>query len=132
MKNNLNESRRIDNYIASFPTSTRTVLNKVRKTIRAAAPGAVEGISYGIPAFMLNGTYLVYFAGYKEHVSIYPVPKGTTPLNEKLAAFRTGKGTLQFPLDKAIPYALITRVVMSLRKDNAARAKAKGSRSRPR
>jgi len=78
---------------------------------------------------MLNGTYLVYFAGYKKHVSIYPVPKGSAALNEKLTVFRTGKGTLQFPLDKPIPYALVTRVLVALRKENAARARAKGGRS---
>lgn len=101
----------IDEYIAAFPTETQQVLRQIRATIRKAAPRVEETISYGMPCFNLEGRYLIYFAGYKKHVSIYPAPRGDKAFTEDLAQYKGGKGTVQFPLDKPIPYDLITRIV---------------------
>jgi uncharacterized protein YdhG (YjbR/CyaY superfamily) len=101
----------IDDYIAAFPKDVQSILAKIRATIRRAAPGAVESISYRIPTYKLNGP-LVYFAGFKGHVSLYPV---TSPIKKKfakeLSSYQMSTGTVRFPLDQPIPYALIGRIV---------------------
>jgi uncharacterized protein YdhG (YjbR/CyaY superfamily) len=104
----------IDEYIASFPPDVRQVLDAVRATIRAAAPGLDEGISYGIPTFKLGGRYVVYFAGWKDHISVYPIPDADEALARELAPYVTGKGTLRFPLDRPTPHELIGRVAALL------------------
>ena len=101
----------IDDYIASFPDDVQAVLSEVRKTIRQAAPEAVESISYQIPTYKLNGQPLIYFAGWKHHISIYPLPAGDASFEMGLDQYRTGKGTAQFPLDQPIPYDLIRKMV---------------------
>jgi uncharacterized protein YdhG (YjbR/CyaY superfamily) len=128
MKERPSKREAMDTYISQFPAEVAAILRKVRSTIRRSAPGANETISYGIPTFTLNGRYLVYFAGYKNHISLYPVPKGTPALNKALAGNRKGSGTLQFALNEPVPYGLISKVVKALAKDNAARAKAQGKR----
>src|SRR5687767_14501096 len=100
----------INEYIATFPPATRRVLKELRALIRANAPGAMEKISYAIPACNLNGRNLLYFAGWKEHVSLYPVTAGLAKaLRKEIKPYRTGKGTLQFPLDEPLPTDLIRR-----------------------
>lgn len=99
----------IDDYIAEFSESTQVILNKVRKVIREVAPDATEAISYGMPTFKLNGN-LVHFAAFKNHIGIYPTPSGIDAFNDEVSQYRTGKGTIQFPLDKPIPYDLIERI----------------------
>lgn len=101
----------IDEYIETFPENIQAVLHQVRKTIKAAAPKAGEKISYGIPTFTMNGKYLIYFAGWKSHISIYPIPVGDDAFNQEVAPYVSGKGTLKFPLDKPIPLKLITKIV---------------------
>jgi len=101
----------IDEYIEAFPADVRTILQKIRRTIQSAAPGMTEAISYGIPAFKLNGKSLIYFAAFKNHVSVYPAPRGAREFADEIASYKGGKGTVQFPLDKPIPYDLITRIV---------------------
>jgi uncharacterized protein YdhG (YjbR/CyaY superfamily) len=101
----------IDDYIAGFPAEVREVLRKIRATIREAAPEAEETISYQIPTFTLNGRHLVYFAGYRKHVSVYPAPVGDPRFAEEMAVYGSGKGTAKFPLHKPIPYDLIRRLV---------------------
>lgn len=100
----------VDEYIASFPEEVREVLEQVRRTIHAAAPGAGEKISYQIPTITLDDKPLMYFSGWKAHIAVYPLP----PLDDALATaidpYRSGKGTLKFPLNKPIPYDLITRL----------------------
>ena len=108
MKNNINS---IDEYIATFPKDIQKILIKVRRTIKAAAPNAGEKISYGIPTFTLDGKYLIYFAGWKHHISIYPIPVGDDAFNQEIAPYAAGKGTLKFPIDKPIPLKLITKIV---------------------
>lgn len=113
----------IDDYIAGFPKETQTVLNQVRETIKNTVPEAEETISYAIPAFILNKTYLVYFAGYKHHVSLYPAPKGNEAFEKEIAGYRSGKGTIQFPLDKLLPLGLVTKIVRYNLKENVKRQK---------
>ncbi|NUR96103.1 MAG: hypothetical protein HOV67_12700 [Kribbellaceae bacterium] len=96
----------VDEYIARFPPDVRAVLEEVRRTIHAAVPGAGEKISYQIPTITLDGTNLLHFSAWKSHIALYPIP----PIDEDLTPYRSGKGTLKFPLNKPIPYDLITRV----------------------
>ena len=112
----------IDDYIAASPENTRAMLEKIRQIIRENAPNAEETISYGMPSFKLNGN-LVYFAAFKNHIGFYPVPSGIEAFRDELAPFIAGKGTLQFPLDKPIPYDIIKKVVVFRVKENLAKAK---------
>jgi uncharacterized protein YdhG (YjbR/CyaY superfamily) len=104
----------VDEYVASFPPDARAVLEEVRQTIHRAVPEAEEAISYQIPTFKLDGRPLVYFAGWKHHISLYPVPEADGPMAERLARFQTGKGTLRFPLDEPVPYDLVAQVAARL------------------
>ena len=110
----------IDEYIAAFPQDVREKLEQMRATIRKAAPQAEEAISYAIPTFKQNGN-LVHFAAYKNHIGFYPAPRGIEAFKKELAAYEGGKGTVQFPLDRPLPTALITKIVKFRVKDNAAR-----------
>ena len=106
-----NQHTTIDEYIKTFPKEVQPLLEKVRRTIRKAAPGAVETISYQMPTFKLKGKGLVYFAGYKNHIGFYPIPSGVAAFKKELSPYKQGKGSVQFPLDKPIPYDLVTRIV---------------------
>jgi uncharacterized protein YdhG (YjbR/CyaY superfamily) len=117
----------IDEYIAGFPEDVRVNLEKIRKTIRKAAPDAVETISYQIPTFTLKGN-LVSFAAYKGHIGLYPAPAGTQKFNAELSAYRSAKSTVRFPLDKPIPYDLIVQIVRLRVKDSLRRAQAKAGK----
>jgi len=101
----------VDEYIETFPKDVRATLRKVRSTIKSAAPKTTEGISYGIPTFYLNGKYLVYFAGFKYHISVYPAITAAVDNVNGLANYKVSKGTLKFPLDKPIPFDLIKKFV---------------------
>jgi uncharacterized protein YdhG (YjbR/CyaY superfamily) len=100
----------IDEYIASKPGEVQPTLEKVRQTLRKAVPGADEAISYEIPTLMLDGRYVVYFAAWKHHLSIYPIPETDEDFEKELAPYRAAKGTLKFPFGEPIPYELIERV----------------------
>ena len=115
----------IDDYIAGFPPDVQELLQKVRATIKKAAPKAEEMIRYKMPTFALNGKYLIYFAGYKKHISLYPAPIGNPEFAEEIAPYESGRGTLKFPLDKPIPFRLITRIVKFRARENLAKAAAK-------
>jgi uncharacterized protein YdhG (YjbR/CyaY superfamily) len=108
------QSRTIEDYVASRPADLQPILREIRRRIHHALPDAGEMISYGMPAITLDGRYVVYFAGWKHHVSIYPVPRGDEDLLRELAPYLSGKGTLKFPLEKAIPYDVIARVAAQL------------------
>jgi uncharacterized protein YdhG (YjbR/CyaY superfamily) len=112
------EFRTIDEYIKTFPEDVQFILEKIRQTIRKAAPEAVEAISYGIPTFKLNGRYLVYFAAWKNHVGSYPMPSGAKAFKKELSVYKQGKGSIQFPLDRPIPYDLVYKIVSFRIKDN--------------
>ena len=101
----------IDEYIATFFENVQKILEELRGTIKAAAPEAGEKINYGIPTFTLNSKYLIYFAGWKNHISLYPVPSGTEAFNKEVSQYVAGKGTLKFPIDKPLPLKLITKIV---------------------
>jgi len=118
----------IDDYIAAFPKDVQAILEKIRLTIRKAAPDAEETISYQIPTFTLKGKYLVYFAAYKKHIGLYPAPRGNAEFKQELSGYDGGKGTVRFPLDKPIPFGLIRRIVKFRVKENLERAKAKGKK----
>lgn len=101
----------IDEYISQFPAEIQLVLNKIRQSIREAAPEADEKIAYGIPTFTLRGN-LVHFAAFNKHIGFYPDPRGIEHFIDKLARYRSGKGTIQFPLNEPIPYDLIKEVTI--------------------
>ena len=100
----------IDDYIAAFPKAVQNVLTQLRATIQQAAPEATETINYGIPAFVLHGN-LVHFAAFKNHIGFYALPSGTAAFQEQLAAYKMGKGSVQFPLNQPMPLKLITAIV---------------------
>ena len=121
MKTGQKAPKNIDEYIAGFPPEIQEILEKIRLTIREAAPKAEEAISYMIPTFKLNGN-LVHFAAYKRHIGIYPAPRGNEAFKKELSAYGGGKGTVQFRLDKPIPYALIRKIVKFRVKENSVEA----------
>ena len=104
----------VDEYIASFPDDVQPMLEAVRRTMREAAPGTEEAISYGIPTLTLNGRYVAWFSGWKGHLSVYPVPEGDAALTVEMAPYRAGAGTLRFPYSRPIPLDLIARVTARL------------------
>ena len=118
----------VADYIAAQPAATRRVLTRVRTIIRKAMPGAEEAISYQIPAYKLNGRAALYFAGWKEHYSLYP---STAPLvaafKDALAPYEISKGTIRFPLSEPVPATLIERIAKFRVKEAAARGKAKNA-----
>src|SRR5918993_2967826 len=106
-----NKFQTIDEYIKTFPEDVQIILEKIRQTIRKAAPEAEEAISYGIPAFRLNGRGLVYFGAWKNHIGFYPTPSGIEAFKKELARFKQEKGSVQFPLDKPISIGLLKKIV---------------------
>src|SRR5919202_6287225 len=100
----------IDEYIASFPEETQVLLEQVRAAIKQAAPDAKETIKYSMPTFTLEGN-LVYFAGYKNHIGFYPMPSAIEAFQDELSAYKSAKGSVQFPLGKPMPVDLIARIV---------------------
>ncbi len=100
----------IDEYINTFPKNVGDILNQIRETIKEAAPDVEETISYQIPTFKLNGN-LVHFAAFKNHIGFYPTPSGSEAFKKELSIYKSGKGSVQFPLDKPIPFSLIKRIV---------------------
>lgn len=100
----------IDSYITSFPEDTRALLEQIRSTIRKAAPEAKEIINYGMPTFALKGN-LVHFAAFQNHIGFYPTPSGIEAFKKELSVYEGSKGSVQFPLNKPIPFDLITRIV---------------------
>jgi uncharacterized protein YdhG (YjbR/CyaY superfamily) len=104
----------VEEYIGSFPGDVQDNLREVRRTIQATVPDAGERVSYGIAAATLGGRDLVYFAGWKKHISVYPVPTEDEDLAKQLTPYLAAKGTLKFPLGQPIPYPLIGRVAAAL------------------
>jgi len=122
MPNGRVKPRDIDEYIAWFSPDVQAILQRIRLTIRQAAPNAQETISYGIPAFALDGI-LVYFAAFRKHIGFYPPVKGDPKLEKSVSTFAGAKGNLQFPLDQPIPYGLIRRIVKLKVRQNQARVR---------
>jgi uncharacterized protein YdhG (YjbR/CyaY superfamily) len=101
----------IDEYISDYPKDIQTILEKMRQTIKEAAPEADEAIRYGIPTFRLNGKNLVHFGGLKEHIGFYPTPSGIEAFQKELSKYKGTKGAIRFPFDQAIPFDLVTKIV---------------------
>ena len=114
----------IDEYIENFPDDIQIKLQKIRKTIKKAAPDSKEVISYRMPAFKQNSV-LVYFAAFNNHIGFFPTPKPIEIFKDKLTAYKTSKGTIQFPLDKKIPLDLITEITKFRLKEDLEKAKGK-------
>jgi uncharacterized protein YdhG (YjbR/CyaY superfamily) len=117
-------SQNIDEYIARYPKDVQVLLEKIRATIHKAAPKAEEAIKYQIPTFVLSGN-LVFFAAFANHISLYPAPRGSKEFKKELSQYEGGKGTVQFPLGKPIPFSLIRRIVNYRIKENLERAEAR-------
>ena len=100
----------IDEYIAEYPPEIQKALQELRELIKAAAPDATESISYAIPTFDMNG-HLVHFAAFKNHIGFYPTGRGVAAFEEELAPYKSGKGSVQFPLGQPLPTDLIRRIV---------------------
>ena len=110
MEEKIKTADSVDEYISQFPVEVQEILVKFRNIIKEAAPGAEEKISYQMPAFVLHGN-LVYFAAFKKHIGFYPTPSGIEAFREELAGYKGAKGSVQFPIDKPMPYELIDRIV---------------------
>jgi uncharacterized protein YdhG (YjbR/CyaY superfamily) len=124
MKSQAPKPRNIDEYIAPFLPEVQAILEKIRQTVRKAAPEAEETISYLMPTFTLNGN-LIHFAAFKKHIGLFPPVKGDEKLNAEIARYRGEKGNLKFPLDEPIPYTLITRIVKVRVKEQLEKSESK-------
>ncbi len=102
----------IDEYIESFPENVQSGLEKLRETVREAAPEAAESVTYDMPTFKLNGQRLVYFSAWKNHIGFYSIPEGNEAFRKELSSYAGEKGSLRFQLDKPIPYDLVKKIVM--------------------
>ena len=114
----------IDGYIANYPAGTQKHLKQIRDVVRKLVPEAKEDIKYGMPTYVLNGN-LLHFAGFEHHIGFYPTPTGIALFKKDLAPYKQGKGSVQFPLDKPMPLALITRIVKYRLKETLEKAKKK-------
>lgn len=126
LKNNAKPPENIDDYIAGFPEDIQQILEKIRATIKNAAPEAEETIKYRMPTFTLKGN-LVHFAAFKNHIGFYPAPTGIESFRKELSAYKGAKGSVQFPLDKPLPLSLITKIVRYRVEENLKKAKQKGN-----
>jgi len=117
----------VDEYIARFPPEVQKILDKIRLTIKKAAPAAEETVKYQMPAFILRGN-LVYFAAFKKHIGFYPRTTGIQKFKKDLSVYEGAKGSVKFPLDKSIPFGLIGKIVKFRARENLKRAKAKGKK----
>jgi uncharacterized protein YdhG (YjbR/CyaY superfamily) len=124
MKTTNKASSEIDHYIGSFPKDVREILEKVRITIKEAAPQAEETISYRMPTFTLNGN-LVHFAAFQKHIGFYPTSSGIEEFKQELSVYKGAKGSVQFPLGKPVPLGLISKIVKFRARENLKRAEAK-------
>lgn len=127
MKTDQTVLKTIDDYIAGCPEDVQAVLQKIRVTIRKAAPNAEETINYGIPTFTLKGN-LVHFGASKKHIGFYPAPSGIEKFKKELSVYEGAKGSVQLPLDKPMPLGLISKIVKFRVKENLERAAAKGKK----
>jgi uncharacterized protein YdhG (YjbR/CyaY superfamily) len=124
MKADHKAPKSIDDYIALFSPEVQSILEKIRVTIRKAAPDAEEKISYQMPTFTLKGN-LVHFAAFKKHIGFYPPVRGDEKLRKEISIYAGEKGNLRFPLDKRIPYSLISKIVKVRLRENLEEANAR-------
>ncbi len=114
----------IDEYILKFPSEIQEILKMLRKIIKESAPDAEEKISYQMPTFVLHGN-LVHFAAYKNHIGFYPTPSGINAFKHELSEYKGAKGSVQFPIEKPLPYELISRIVKFRVAENIKKAEDK-------
>ena len=119
----------VEKYIAAFPPEVQKIMHEIRRIITDEAPDAVEGMAYGMPGYKTHGKPLVYFAGYKKHIGFYATPTGHSAFAEELAHYKQGKGSVQFPLDKPIPYDLISRMTVFRALENSVISNSKPKKS---
>jgi len=124
MEGNRNMSESIDNYILRFPPEIQEILKMLRKVIKESAPEAKEKISYQMPTFVLHGN-LVHFAAYKNHIGFYPAPSGMDAFKRELSEYKGAKGSVQFPIEKPLPYQLISKIVKYRVVENINQAESK-------
>jgi len=108
----IKQFKTIDEYIKTFPKDVQSILEKMRHTIREAAPEAVEAISYQMPTFKLNGKNLVHFAAWRNHIGFYPASSGTEAFKKELSRYKAAKGSVRFPIGEPIPYDLVKKIVV--------------------
>ena len=113
----------VDEYIGMFPKEVQELLEKIRSIIKTGAPEAVESIAYAMPAYKTNGKPLVYFAAFAKHIGFYATPSGHSEFESELSTYKQGKGSVQFPLNKPIPFDLIKRIVAFRVQENLAKTK---------
>lgn len=124
MERNKNTPQSIDEYISRFPPEIQEKLNSLRNVIKESAPDAVEKISYQMPTFFLHGN-LVYFAAFKDHIGFFPTASGIEAFKQELTDYKWSKGTIQFPLDKPMPYGLVRKIVKFRAAENIKLAEGK-------
>ncbi len=129
MKTDQTAPQSIDEYIAGFPQAVQVLLEKIRSTIRNAAPQAEEAIRYRMPTFTLNGN-LVHFAAHQKHIGFYPTPSGIEEFKKELSDYAGAKGSVQFPLDRPIPLDLIRRIVEFRVRENLERVETRKKKNR--
>jgi len=103
--------KNVDEFINSFSADVQKILERLRKTIQEEAPEAEEAIAYGIPTFKLGGKNLVHFSAFERHIGFYPTPSAIEAFKKKLSIYKGAKGSVQFPLNKPIPYDLVRKIV---------------------
>lgn len=111
----------IDEYIKTFPKDVRNILEQIRSTIKRTAPQAEEAIAYQMPTFKFNGKNLVHFAAFKKHIGFYPAPSGISAFEKELSAYKSAKGSVQFPINESVPFKLIEKIVKFRVKENLQR-----------
>jgi uncharacterized protein YdhG (YjbR/CyaY superfamily) len=124
MEGNKISFQSIDEYISTFPPEVQEILQTLRQVIKESAPDAIEKISYQMPTFALHGN-LVHFAAYKNHIGFYPGASGIASFQDKLSAYKNAKGSVQFPIEKQLPYELITEIVKFRVVENVKKAEEK-------
>lgn len=129
LKKTISSFESIDDYIATFPNNIREILQNLRTAIRRSAPDAYEKISYHMPTFAQDGN-LVHFAAFKNHIGFYPTSRGIEAFKKELSGYEYSKGAIRFPINKPLPYALITRIVAFRVDENLKKSQAKSRKGR--
>lgn len=108
----MKKQKAIDEYIKTFPEDIQIILEKIRKVIEDCAPRSEEAMKYGIPTFKLNGRNLVHFAAFNNHIGFFPTPSAIVTFKKELSGYKTSKGTIQFPLNKPVPFDLVKKITV--------------------
>lgn len=130
MESNKTGFNSIDEYIATFPAEIQKILQELRAVIQAAAPEAVEKISYQMPTFDLKGN-LVHFAAFKQHIGFYPTPSGIEAFKDELSKYQGAKGSIRFPIDQPLPLELIGKIIKLRVAENLKKAENKPGKKKP-